>query len=232
MTHSGPVDGNAALHAIAPARPSSPRIPTRHHLLAQQVDGDLALQGHDLAPVDHFIPISTGKGYSARIVGIPDGGMAIGLGQAKIIAVPAHFLHAEGNFPLLRPALEDPVHRRCRRLPGRSPGAAKPMRDFDEHLQMMLGFHRRIMVSKQGLPAVGEHGAAARRNQDDRCPSTGAVSRAARWWGAFSTGSKLAVRHRPGGAGQLPAAGLRRRTFSYRAGCARAGGSRGRARRW
>ena len=75
--------------------------------------------------------------------------MAIGLGQAKIIAVPAHFLHAEGNFHFYDPrskilftgdvgaSLVDHLE------------AAKPVRDFDEHLQMMLGFHRRIMVSNK-----------------------------------------------------------------------------------
>jgi flavorubredoxin len=38
-----------------------------------------------------------------RIVGIPDAGMHIKVGRSRITAVPAHFLHAEGNFQFWDP---------------------------------------------------------------------------------------------------------------------------------
>nr|MBP6799600.1 FprA family A-type flavoprotein [Zoogloea sp.] len=41
-----------------------------------------------------FIPhFTTGKDYTHRIAGIPDEGMNIPLGQSKIKALPAHFMH-------------------------------------------------------------------------------------------------------------------------------------------
>ena len=48
---------------------------------------------------DRFIPHYTRAGKTeGRIVGVPDDGMLFPLGTVKIAALPAHFLHAEGNF--------------------------------------------------------------------------------------------------------------------------------------
>ncbi|MDO8275148.1 MAG: MBL fold metallo-hydrolase, partial [Serpentinimonas sp.] len=38
-----------------------------------------------------------------RIIGIPDPGMRIPLGRGEIVALPAHFMHAEGNFQFWDP---------------------------------------------------------------------------------------------------------------------------------
>lgn len=151
MTHSGLLMG---MQRFMPSRQLD-------YILASHADPDIISSLNKWMVTSHckvmisrlwtrFIPhFTTGKDYSARIVGIPDGGMAIGLGQAKIIAIPAQFLHAEGNFHFYDPrskilftgdvgaSLVDHLE------------AAKPVRDFDEHLQMMLGFHRRIMVSNK-----------------------------------------------------------------------------------
>ncbi|MFO1328670.1 MAG: MBL fold metallo-hydrolase [Rubrivivax sp.] len=48
---------------------------------------------------ERFVPhfCKAGK-TSGRIVGIPDAGMRIRVGRSELLALPAHFLHAEGNF--------------------------------------------------------------------------------------------------------------------------------------
>lgn len=45
--------------------------------------------------VPHFCTVHRTEG---RIIGIPDPGMVIPMRDTRIVAVPAHFLHAEGNF--------------------------------------------------------------------------------------------------------------------------------------
>ncbi len=93
-----------------------------------------------------FIPhLASGKGMAGRVVGIPDEGMDIKLGSAVIQALPAHFLHSEGNFQFY-----DTVSRilfsgdlGTSLVP--SALAGEPVRDFDAHLRFMAGFHRRYM---------------------------------------------------------------------------------------
>lgn len=97
-----------------------------------------------------FLPhFTTGRDYSARTIGIPDEGMLIPLGSCKLKALPGHFLHSEGNFQFYDPvsrilfsgdlgaSLLDHGH------------AAEPVQDFDRHLPLMEGFHRRYMVSNK-----------------------------------------------------------------------------------
>lgn len=51
-----------------------------------------------------FVPhFTTGKDVSERIIGIPDPGVTIPLGECRISALPAHFMHAEGNFQFYDP---------------------------------------------------------------------------------------------------------------------------------
>lgn len=95
-----------------------------------------------------FVPhFTTGRDVSDRIVGIPDEGLKIPLGQCKILAVPAHFMHAEGNFQFYDPIAKIlftgdlgtslvPHHQ-----------AAEAITDFDSHVRYMEGFHRRYIVS-------------------------------------------------------------------------------------
>lgn len=99
-----------------------------------------------------FVPhFTTGRDVTGRIEGIPDAGMDISLGQCRIKAIPAHFMHAEGNFQFYDPvskilfsgdlgvSLVD--HAR----------AADPVADFDAHIPLMEGFHRRYIVSNKVL---------------------------------------------------------------------------------
>lgn len=99
--------------------------------------------------VPHFCTFDRTVG---RIIGIPDKGMNIPLGQDKILAVPAHFLHAEGNFQFYDP--------RAKILFSGDMGASMVLHDlvkkpvttaveFKAHIRTMEEFHRRYMVSSK-----------------------------------------------------------------------------------
>jgi flavorubredoxin len=86
-----------------------------------------------------------------RIVGIPDPGMRIAVGDAELVALPAHFMHAEGNFQFW-----DPVSRIL--FSGdlgvsmvKSADAARPVSSLAGHIPKMEAFHRRYMVSGKVL---------------------------------------------------------------------------------
>ncbi len=79
-----------------------------------------------------------------RVLGIPDRGMNIKLGNAILKAIPAHFLHSEGNFQFY-----DPVSKilfsgdmGASLVPNR---AEQPVENFETHVHYMEGFHRRYM---------------------------------------------------------------------------------------
>ena len=84
-----------------------------------------------------------------RIIGIPDPGMRIRVGRNDLIALPAHFMHAEGNFQFW-----DPVSRILFSgdLGVTLGGQPKQMiDDLASALPLMEGFHRRYMVSNKIL---------------------------------------------------------------------------------
>jgi flavorubredoxin len=99
--------------------------------------------------VPHFCTMDRTEG---RIYGIPDAGLSVALGESFIVAVPAHFLHAEGNFQF--------YDRRSKILFSGDMGASLVPHDaikepiasksaFLAHLPNMEGFHRRYMVSNK-----------------------------------------------------------------------------------
>lgn len=100
-----------------------------------------------------FVPhFCTGGRTEGRIVAIPDNGMRIPLGNTMIYAVPAHFLHAEGNFHF--------YDERSKILFSGDMGASlvphddvlKPITtkaEFEANLKHMSGFHKRYMVSNK-----------------------------------------------------------------------------------
>jgi flavorubredoxin len=85
-----------------------------------------------------------------RLKAIPDQGMVFDLAGAKLYALPAHFLHSEGNFQLY-----DPISRILYTGDlGASIGANYTVvRDFNAHLRYMEGFHKRYMVSNRVMRA-------------------------------------------------------------------------------
>ncbi len=98
--------------------------------------------------VPHFCSPGATKG---RLYGIPDQGMDIEIGGAAIKAVPAHFLHSEGNFHFYDPISKilftgdlgaSMVHETL---------CAKPVENFKQHVRTMEGFHRRYMNANKVL---------------------------------------------------------------------------------
>lgn len=99
-----------------------------------------------------FVPhFTTGRNVEGRIIGIPDYGMDIRIGNCVIKAIPAHFLHSEGNFQFY-----DPISKilfsgdlGVSLVDGHE--ATAPVTDFEAHIPLMEGFHRRYMVSNKIL---------------------------------------------------------------------------------
>jgi flavorubredoxin len=97
-----------------------------------------------------FLPhFTSGKDYTSRIVGIPDAGLQIPVGQCKIKALPAHFLHSEGNFQFYDPVSKILFSGDLGASLIDHVAAAEPVRNFEEHVAFMAGFHRRYMISNK-----------------------------------------------------------------------------------
>jgi len=96
-----------------------------------------------------FIPHLTRSGNLAdRVITIPDSGINVPLGHFQLQVLPAHFLHAEGNF-----SFYDPVSRI---LFSGDIGANFPPAGFDDSIKKlndilpyMEGFHHRYMSSNR-----------------------------------------------------------------------------------
>ncbi|HSV34824.1 MAG TPA: MBL fold metallo-hydrolase [Ramlibacter sp.] len=101
---------------------------------------------------ERFAPHFTKVGKTEdRVIGVPDAGGRLPLGQSELWLLPAHFMHSEGNFHFW-----DPVSRilftgdlGVSLMTG--PEAAKPVTDLKPHIRKMEGFHRRYMVSNKIL---------------------------------------------------------------------------------
>ena len=98
-----------------------------------------------------FVPHFGVDGVVAhRLKPIPDEGMIFDLAGAPLEALPAHFLHSEGNFQLYDPTSKILYSGDL----GASIGAEyRIVEDFDAHLRYMEGFHRRYMVSNRVMKA-------------------------------------------------------------------------------
>ena len=97
-----------------------------------------------------FVPhFTTGRDVADRIVGIPDQGMSIKLGESKILALPAHFMHAEGNFQFYDPVSKILFSGDLGASLVLHEKAAEPITNFAAHVQFMEGFHRRYIVTRK-----------------------------------------------------------------------------------
>ena len=96
--------------------------------------------------VPHFCSVGNIEG---RIIGIPDEGMNMALGNAIIKVIPAHFIHSEGNFQFYDPVSKILFSGDMGASIVSHNEADKPVEDFDAHLQFMEGFHRRYMISNK-----------------------------------------------------------------------------------
>ncbi len=86
-----------------------------------------------------------------RVIGLPDAGQRLSLGvgdnRFQLWALPAHFLHAEGNFQFYDPVSRILFSGDLGASFGSTLNADEAITDLTEHIPRMLGFHRRYMVS-------------------------------------------------------------------------------------
>jgi flavorubredoxin len=93
-----------------------------------------------------FLPHFCQAGKTAgRIVTIPDPGAHIPLGRGALIAVPAHFLHSEGNFQFYDPISKILFSGDLGAAMTGADVASTTVTDFDAHALRMLPFHQRYM---------------------------------------------------------------------------------------
>ena len=96
----------------------------------------------------HLVPGYVSEEHPGRIVSIPDKGAIIKFGGCDLLALPAHFLHSVGNFHF--------YDTTSKILFSGDMGASLteneqglPVEDFEQHIEKMLGFHQRYMVSNK-----------------------------------------------------------------------------------
>ena len=101
--------------------------------------------------IPHLCRSAKVREMEKRLVAIPDRGQALPLGNAVLVAIPAHYLHSEGNFQFY-----DPISKI---LFSGDLGASfvdkehlsDPVTDLAEHIPYMVDFHRRFMGSNKIL---------------------------------------------------------------------------------
>ncbi len=79
-----------------------------------------------------------------RLKTIPDQGMGFDLEGCRLLAVPAHFMHAPGNFQLYDPVSKILFSGDLGAAAGQS---YRFVEDFNQHVQYMEAFHKRYMCS-------------------------------------------------------------------------------------
>jgi flavorubredoxin len=137
-------------------------------------------------------------GDDKTFVSIPDEGMDILLGNLRLQAVPAHYLHSSGNFHL--------YDEKAKILFSGDVGAAllPPeldglfVQDFGKHIRHAEGFHRRWIGSNEAKLDWCER--ASRMRIDMLCPQHGAiyqgedVGRFINWLAELPVGSGIGAR--------------------------------------
>lgn len=99
---------------------------------------------------ERFIPHFCKPGKTTgRVIGIPDRGMHIPIGASDLIALPAHFMHSEGNFQFWDPASGILFSGDLGVSIGVDP--SRSISELGPHIASMEAFHRRYMVSGKVL---------------------------------------------------------------------------------
>ncbi|MEK8047142.1 MBL fold metallo-hydrolase [Ideonella margarita] len=99
---------------------------------------------------ERFVPHFCKPGKTAgRIHGIDDAGMRIRIGRSDLIALPAHFLHAEGNFQFYDPVAKILFSGDLGVSLVGGEAAKQPITSLAPMLPRMEAFHRRYMVSNK-----------------------------------------------------------------------------------
>ncbi|HQR60292.1 MAG TPA: MBL fold metallo-hydrolase [Methylophilaceae bacterium] len=105
-----------------------------------------------LAPAvwERFLPHFCGVGNTEnRIIPIPDAGMNVALGNTIIKAIPAHFLHSEGNFQFYDTTSKILFSGDLGASLVPHDLACAPVTNFSAHLPAMLPFHQRYMTANK-----------------------------------------------------------------------------------
>jgi flavorubredoxin len=84
-----------------------------------------------------------------RVIPIPDEGMTIRIGNSPLVALPAHFLHSEGNFQFYDPVSKILFSGDLGASIIEGHDVSKPVVDFERHIPLMEGFHKRYMSSNK-----------------------------------------------------------------------------------
>ena len=99
--------------------------------------------------IPHMCRVAKANSLRDRVIAIPDEGMTIRIGDSPLVAIPAHFLHSEGNFQFY-----DPVSKilfsgdlGASIIDGQD--VSKPVGDFKAHIPLMENFHKRYMSSNK-----------------------------------------------------------------------------------
>ncbi|MEX8497050.1 MAG: MBL fold metallo-hydrolase [Leptothrix ochracea] len=99
---------------------------------------------------ERFIPHFCKPGKTdGRIIAIPDPGMRIPVGDGELFALPAHFMHSEGNFQFWDPVSRILFSGDLGVSMGGNP--REYITSLAPHLHRIEPFHRRYMVSNKIL---------------------------------------------------------------------------------
>ena len=96
-----------------------------------------------------FVPHFCTQNQPDRLVRVPDRGGILPLGDAYIAALPAHFLHSEGNFHFYDPVSKILFSGDLGASLVSNARAGQPVKAFEAHKARMRGFHRRYMSSRR-----------------------------------------------------------------------------------
>jgi flavorubredoxin len=101
--------------------------------------------------IPHLCRSAKVKEMEKRLVAIPDKGMALRIGDSQLVAIPAHYLHSEGNFQFYDPVSKILFSGDLGASFVDGDDAGEPVTDFADHVSTMTDFHRRFMASNKIL---------------------------------------------------------------------------------
>ncbi|NNM82363.1 MAG: FprA family A-type flavoprotein [Burkholderiales bacterium] len=101
---------------------------------------------------ERFLPHFCVKGLTeGRVIPVQPGGMNLKLGETELKIVPAHYLHAVGNFQVYDPVSKILFSGDMGASLMDGAQAGQPIADFDRHLETAhsVGFHQRYMSNNK-----------------------------------------------------------------------------------
>ena len=101
--------------------------------------------------IPHLCRSAKVKEMEERLVSIPDEGQALEIGDSVLVAIPAHYLHSEGNFQFYDPTSKILFSGDLAASFGEGDEVHEPVTDVAAHIPSMIGFHQRFMGSNKIL---------------------------------------------------------------------------------